>query len=65
MVEPAPALGFGLRPSDFGVPTADCGPWTVDFCTYVAYAHNVRRKKKVLRTSFRSATHATDSTWSG
>src|ERR1043166_2413459 len=47
--------GFGFRVSDF----------VFTFATYAAYASTVTRQKNPLNTSFRSATHATDSTRSG
>src|ERR1035441_993243 len=45
--------------------TLDFRLWTLDFATYAAYAQMERRPKKVLRTSLRSETQATDSTWMG
>ena len=64
------SIGLLIRPSAKQTSarlyqTLDLGLWTWDGWTYFAYASSVSMKNKVLNTSFRSATHATDSTWSG
>src|SRR5882762_10775707 len=43
----------------------DCGPWTLDCSTCLAYAQSVSIQKNAHSTSLRSATQATDSTCSG
>src|SRR5258708_25529303 len=57
-------IGF---PSDCGFRISDFPPDTrhSTLDTYSAYAQTVSRKKNMLKTSFRSATHATDSTRRG
>src|SRR5215470_378664 len=46
-------------------PTSDLWQPAALLSTYLAYAMRVSKKKNVLRTSFRSAAQATDSTRSG
>ena len=58
------SIGFDMRPSA-NVNSTSSIRFSCGLRTYHTYAQSVSIQNKVLNTSFRSATHATDSTCSG
>ena len=58
------SIGLAMRPSANAASPATYQRAEAD-SAHCPCAASVRRKKKVLRTSFRSEIQATDSTWSG